>query len=157
MTDSLWPHGLQHARFPVLHFSQILHKFISIEPMMPSNHFFLCFPLLILPPIFPHIRVISSESALHITWPKYWSFSFLISPSNEYSGLISFRIDWFDLLTAQGTLMSLLQHRSLKALILLCSAFFMVQLSHMYMTTGKTITLTIWTFVSKVISLLCCL
>ena len=110
--------------------SQILHKFMSIEPMMPSNHLLLCCPLLILPPIFPRIRVISNESALHITWPKYWRFSFCISPSNEYSGLISFRIDWLDLLRAQGTLMSLLQHHSLKALILQCSAFFMFQFSH---------------------------
>ena len=134
--------------------SQILHRFMSIEPMMPSNHLLLCCPLLILPPIFPLIRVISNESALHITWPKYWRFSFCISPSNEYSGLISFRIDWFDLLTAQGTLMSLLQHHSLKALILQCSAFFMFQLSYPYMIIGKNIALAMWTFVNKVMSLL---
>ena len=121
---------------------------------MPSNHLILCCPLLLLPSIFPSIRVFSSESALHIRWPKYWSFSFSITPSNEYSGLISFRIDWFDLLAVQGTLKSFLQHHSSKASILWCSAFFMVQLSYPYVTTGKTTALTTWTFVGKVMSLL---
>ena len=121
---------------------------------MPSNHLILCHPLLLLPSIFPSIRVFSNESLLRIRWPKYWSFSFSISPSNEYSGLISFRMDWLDLLAVQGTLKSLLQHHSSKASILQCSAFFIVQLSHPYMTTGKTIALTIQTFVSKVMSLL---
>ena len=119
---------------------------------MPSNCLILCRSFL-LPSVFPSIEVFSSEAALHIRWPKYWSFSFSISPSNEYPGLISFRIDWFDLLAVQGTLKSLLQHYSLKASILQHSAFFMVQLSHPYMTTGKTKALTIWTFVSKVTSL----
>ena len=121
---------------------------------MLSNHLILCYPLFLLPSIFPSIRVFSNELALLIRWPKCWSFSFSISPSNEYSGLISFRIDWFDLLAVQGALKSLLQHDSLKASILWCSAFFMVQLSHPYMTTGKTITLMIWTFVGQLISLL---
>ena len=120
---------------------------------MPSNHLILCHPLLP-PSIFPSIRVFSSESVLHIRWPKYWSFSFSIGPSNEYSGLISFRIDWLDLLTVQGTLKSLLQHHSSKASILQCSALFIDQLSHSYMTTGKTIALTRRTFVGKVMSLL---
>ena len=120
---------------------------------MPSNHLIPCRPLLLLPSIFPSIRVISNESALHIRWPKYWSISFNISPSNEHPGLISLRMDWLDLLTVQGTLKSL-QHHSSKASILLCSAFFIVQLSHPYMTTGKTIALTRWTFVGKVMSLL---
>ena len=120
---------------------------------MPSNYLILCHPLL-LPSIFPSIRVFSSESALHIRWPKYWSFNFNISPSNEHSGLISFRMDWLDLLAVQGTLKSLLQHHSSKASILQHSAFFIVQLSHPYMTTGKTIALTRWTFVDKVMSLL---
>jgi len=126
---------------------------MSIESVMPSNHLILCHPLLLLPSIFPSIRVFSSESAVHIRWPKYWSFSLNISPSNEHSGLISFRMDWFDLLAVQGTLKSLLQHHSLKASILWHSAFFTVQLSHLYMTTGKTIALTIQTFVGKVMSL----
>ena len=121
---------------------------------MPSSHLILCHPLLLLPPIPPSIRVFSSESTLRIRWPKYWSFSFSISPSNEHPGLISFRMDWLDLLTVQGTLKSLLQHHSSKASILQCSAFFTVQLSHSYMTTRKTITLTRWTFVGEVISLL---
>ena len=121
---------------------------------MPSNHFILCCPLLLLPSIFPSIRVFSNESGLHIRWPKYWSFSFSISPSNEYSGLISFRMDWLDLLAVQGTLKSLLQHHSSKAPILQRSAFFIVHLSHPYMTTGKSIALTRWTFVGKVMSLL---
>ena len=127
---------------------------MSIESVMPSNHLILCHPLLLPPSNFPNIRVFSSESVLHIRWPKYWSFSFSISPLNEYSGLISFRMDFLDLLAVQGTLKSLLQHHSSKASIFQCSAFFMVQLSHPYMTTGKTIALTSWTFVSKVISLL---
>ena len=121
---------------------------------MPSNHLILCRPLFLLPSIFPSIRVFSSESALHIKWSKYWSFSFSINPSNEYLGLISFRIDWVDLLAVQGALKSLLQHHSSKASILWCSAIFIVQLSHPYMTTRKTIALTRWTFVCKVISLL---
>ena len=130
-------------------------KFVwRFESVMPSNYLILCHRLLLLISIFPSIRVFSNESALHIRWPKYWSFGFSISPSNEYSGLISFKIDWFDLLAVRGTLKSLLQHYSLKASILLCSAFFMVQLSHPYMATGKTIGLTIWTFVSKLMSLL---
>jgi len=120
---------------------------------MPSNHLILC-PLQLLSSIFPSIRVFSNESVLHIRWPKYWSFSFSISLSNEYSGLISFRTNWFDLLAVQGTLKSLLQYHGSKASILQCSAFFMVQLSHLYVTTGKTIALTKWTFVCKVISLL---
>ena len=138
--------------------SQSLPKLMSIEPMMPSNHLILCHPLL-LPSIFPSFRVFSNVSGLHIRWPEYWSFSFSISPSNEYSGLMSFRMDWLDLLAVQGTLKSLLQHHSSKASILWHSAFFIVQLSHPYMTTGKTIALTRWTFVSKVTSLLftCCL
>ena len=119
---------------------------------MPSNNFILCHPLLLLPSIFPSLRIICNESAFHIRWPKYWGFSYSISPSNKYSGLISFRIDWFDLLAVQGTLESLLQHHSLKVSILWCSAFFMI--SHPYMTTGQIITLTIRTFVSKVMSLL---
>ena len=131
-----------------------LLKLMSIESVMPSNHLILYRPLLLLPSIFPWIRVFSRELALCIRWPKYWSFSFSISPSNEYSGLISFRIDWLALLPVQGTLRGLLQHHSSKASILQCSAFFIVQLSYPYMTTGKTIALTIWTFVSKVMSLL---
>ena len=131
-----------------------LLQFMSIESVMPSNHLILCHSLLLLPSIFPCIRVFSSELSLCIRWPKHWSFSFSISPFNEYSGLISFRIDWFDLLAVQGTLKSLLQHHSLKASILRPSAFFMVQFSYPYMTTGKIIALTIWTFVGKVISLL---
>ena len=125
---------------------------MSIESVMPSNQLILCHPLLFLPSIFPSFRVFSNESALCIRWTKHWSFS--ISPSNEYSGLISFQIDWFDLLAFQGTLKSLLQHHSSKASILQHSAFFTVQLSHPYMTTGKTIALTMWTFVGKVMSLL---
>ena len=128
--------------------SQSLPKLMSIESVMPYNHLILCHPLLLLPPIPPSIRVFSNESALHIRWPKDWSFSFSISPSNEHSGLISFRMDWFDLLAAQGTLKNLLQHHSSEASILRCSAFFMIQLSHQYMTTGKTIALTIQIFVS---------
>ena len=122
---------------------------------MPSNYLILCYLLLLPPSIFPSIRIFSNESTLCIRWPKHWSFSFNISPSNEYSGLISFRMDWLDLLAVQGTLKSLLQHHSSKASILQCSAFFIVQLSHPYMTTGKTIALTRWTFVGKIMSLLC--
>ena len=122
---------------------------------MPSSHLILCHPLLLLPPIPPSIRVFSNESTLHMRWPKYWHFSFGISPSNEHPGLISFRMDWLDLLAVQGTLKSLLQHHSSKESILWCPAFFTIQLSHPYMTTGKTIALTRWTFVGKVMSLLC--
>ena len=150
MSDSLWPHGLQHSR---LHCplptpraysnscpsSQWCHSTISSS----------VFPLLLLPSIFPSIRVFSNDSVLHIRWPKYWSFSFSISPSNEYSGLIAFRIDWLDLLAVQGTLKSLLQHCSSKASILRPSAFFIVQLSHLYMTTRKTIALTRWNLSAK--------
>ena len=131
-----------------------LPKPMSIRSVMPSNHLILCHPLLLLPSIFPSIRVFSDESALHIWWPKYWSFSFSISPSNEHSGLVAFRMDWLDLLAVQGTLKSLLQHHSSKASILWCSVFFIVQLSHPYMTTGETIALTRWTFVDKVMYLL---
>ena len=147
MTDSLRPHGLQHTRLPCP----------SPSPRVCSNSRSLsrwcyltissCRPLLLLPLIFPSIRVLSNELALRIRWPKYWSCSFSITPSNEYSGLISFRIDWFDLLAVQGTLKNLLQHHSLKASILQSSAFFIVKLSYLYMATGKTIASTIWTFV----------
>ena len=129
-------------------------KLMCIESVMPSSHLILCCPLLLLPPIPPSIRVFSNESTLHLRWPKYWSFSLSISPSNEHPGLVSFRMDWLDLLAVQGTRKSLLQHYSSKASILQCSAFFTVQLSHLYMTTGKTIALTRWTFVDKVITLL---
>ena len=132
--------------------SRSLLRFMSLESMMLSNHLILCCPLLLLPSLFSNIRVFSKESALCIRWPKYWSLSFSISPSNEYSGLISFRIDRFDLLRSQGLSKSLLQHHSSKTSILQCSAFFMVQLSHLYMTTGKAVALTIWTFVYKVMS-----
>ena len=134
--------------------SQNLFRLIPFELMMPSNHLIPCYPLLLLPSIFPSIRVFSNESALRIRWPKYWSFSFSISPSSGYSELICFRIDWFDLLTAQGTLKSLLEPHRSETSILQCSAYFMVQLAHLFMTAGKTIALTIWTFVSIVISLL---
>ena len=127
---------------------------MSIESVMPSSHLILCRPLLLLLPIPPSIRVFSNESTLHMRWPKYWNFSFSISPSNEHPGLISLRMDWLDLLAVQGTFKSLCQHHSSKASILPCSAFFTVQLSHPYMTTGKTNTLTRWTFVGKVMSLL---
>ena len=137
-----------HRQFPSL------LKFMSIESVMSSNHLILCHPLLLPPSVFPSIRVFSNESALRIRWPKYWSFSFSISPSDDYSGLISFRMDWFDVLAVQGTLKSLLQYHSSKASILWCSAFFIVQLSHPYMTTGKTIALTGQNFVGKVMSLL---
>ena len=140
--------------FPVHHQLPELFKLMSIVSVMPSSHLILCRPLLLPPSIFRSIRVFSRESVLHIRWPKYWSFRFSISPSNEYSGLISFRIDWLDLLAVQGTLKSFLQHHSSKASILRCSGFFIVQLSHPYMTTGKTIALTRWIFVGKVMSLL---
>ena len=134
--------------------SQSLFKLMSIESVMPSNHLILWCLLLLQPSVFPTIRIFSDESVLHTRWPKYWSFSFSISPSNEYSGLISFRMDWLDLLAVQGTLKSLLQHHSSKASILWCSAFFIVQLSHPYMTTGKAVALTRQTFAVKVMSLL---
>ena len=134
--------------------SRSLLKLMSLESVMQSNHLILCHPLLLPPSIFPSIRVFSSESVLCIRWPKYWSFSFSISPSNEYSGLISFRMDWLDLLAVQGTLKSLLRHHSSKASIVQHSGFLMIQRSHPYMTTGKTIALTRWTFVGKVMSLL---
>ena len=141
VSDSIGPHESQHARPPCP--SPTPPKLMSIKLVMPSNHLILCRPLLLLPSIFPSIRVFSNESALCTRWPKCWSFSFSISPSNEHSGLISFRMDWLDLLAVQGTLKSLLQHRSSKASILRCSAFFIVQLSHPYMTNGKTIALTV--------------
>ena len=155
MSNSLWPNGLQHARLPCLSPTpRACSNSVSIELVMPSNHLILCHPLLLLPSVFSSIRVFSSESVLHIRWPKYWRFSFSISPSNEYSGLTSFRMDWLDLLAVQGTLKCLLQHHSSKASILQCSTFFMVQLSHPHRTTGKTIALTRQTFVCKVMSLL---
>ena len=155
MSDSLRPHEPQHARPPCPSpNSRSLPKLMSIESVMPSNHLILCHPLLLLPPIPSSIRVFSNESTLRMRWPKYWSFTFSISPSNEHPGLISFRMDWLDLLAVQGTLKSLLQHHSSKASVLRHSAFFTVQLSHPYMTTGKTIALTRWTFVGKVMSLL---
>ena len=155
MSDSLWPHESQHARPPCpITNSQSLLKPMSIELVMPSSHLTLCRPLLLLPQSFPALGSFSNESTLHMRWPKYWTFSFNISPSNEHPGLISFRMDWLDLLAVHGTVKSLLQHHSSKASILRRSAFFTVQLSHPYMTTGKTIALTRWTFVSKVMSLL---
>ena len=187
MSDSLWPHELQHARHPCPSLSpssvQFSHsvmsdslrphesitarqaslsitnswsllKLVSIVSVMPSSHLILCRPLLLLPSIFPSIRVFSNELALHIRWPNYWSFSFNMRPSNEHPGLVSFRMDWLDLLAVQGTLKSLPQHHSLKASILQRSAFFIVQLSHPYMTTGKTIALTRQNFVGKEMSLL---
>ena len=141
------------ASLPITN-SQSLLKLMSIKLVMPSNHLILCHPLLVLPSTLSSLRVFSNESVLCIKWPKYWSFSFSISSSNEYSWLISFRIDWLDLLAVQGTLKSVFQHHSSKASILQCSAFFIAQLSHPYMTTGKPIALTKWTFVSKVMSLL---
>ena len=142
-------HGVTNSRTRLSDFT-----FMSIESVMPSNHLILCCPLLLLPSFFPSIRVFSNESVRHIRWPKYWSFSFSISHANEHSGLISFKMDWLDLLAVQGTFKSLLQHHSSKASISQCSAFFIVQLSHPYMTTGKNIALTIWKFVGKVMSLL---
>ena len=150
MSNSLQP---RQASLSITN-SRSLLKLMSIESMMPSSHLILCCPLLLLPPIPSSIRVFSSESTLHMRWPKYWSFSLSISPSNEHPGLVSFRMDWLDLLAVQGTLKSLLQHCSSKASSLWCSAFFTVQLLHPYMTTGKTIALTRWTFVGKVMSLL---
>ena len=149
---TLWTAACQASLFITNCWS--LLKLMSIESVMPSNYLILCHPLLLQPSIFPSIRVFSNESVLHIRWTKYWSFSFGISPSNEYSGLISFRMDWLDLLAVHGTLKCLLQHHSSKASVLQCSAFFMVQLSHPYMTTGKTIVLTRRIFVGKVMSLL---
>ena len=143
MSNTLRLHGLQHARLPCSSpTARACSNSMSIELVMPPSHLILCHPLLLLPSIIPSFTVFSNELTLHIKWPKYWSFSFSTSPSNEYSGLISFRIDWFDLLAAQGTLKNLLQHHSLKASILRKSGFFMVQLSHLYVTTGKTIALT---------------
>ena len=155
--------SLSHVRLFATPWTTACQAYLSItnsrsllKPLlvMPSNHLILCHPLLLLPSVFPSIRVFSNESVLHSRWPKDWTFSFNTSPSNEYSGLISFRIDWLDLLALRGTLKSLLQHHSSKASILLHSAFFIVQFSHPYMTTGKTIALTRWTFVDKVMSLL---
>ena len=154
MSDSLGPHGLQHARPPCPSPTPRACSNSCSESVMPSNHLILCCHLLLSPSIFPSSRVFSNESVLHMRGPKYWSFSFSISLSNEYSGLISFRINWFDLLAVQGTPKSLPQQHSSKASILQCSAFFIIQLSHPYMMTGKTIALTRWTFVGKVMSLL---
>ena len=155
VSDYLWPHESQHTRSFCPSPTPGVHPDSRpFESVMPSNHLILCHPLLLLPSIFPRIRVFSKELAFCIRWPKYWSFSFKISPSNEYSGLISFRIDWFYLLAVQGTLKNLLQHHCWKASILWRSAFFMVQLSHSYMTTEKTIALSIWTLVGQVMSLL---
>ena len=155
MSHSLQPHRLHHTWLPCLLLSpRVCSNAYPLCGWLPCNHLILCHPLLLLPSIFPSIRVFSNESALCIKWPKYWSFSFSISPFKEYSGLISFKINWFDLLAFQGTLRSLLQCHSWKASILQHSAFFIVQLSHPYMTTGKTITLTIGTFDSKVMSLI---
>ena len=153
MSNSLRPHKPQHASLSITN-SWSLSKLMSIESVMPSNHVILRRPLLLWPSILPNIRVFSNESALRIRWPKYWSFSFSICTSSEHPGLISFRMDWLDLLAVQGTLKSLLQHHSSKASILLFSAFYLVQLSHPYMTIGKIIALTRWTFVDKVMSLL---
>ena len=149
MYDSVTPWTVALQASLSFTISRNLLKLMSIEWMMSSNHFILCCPLLLMPSIFSTISVFSNESALHIRWPMYWSFSFSISPSNKHSGSISFRIDWYDLLAVQGTLKSLLQHHSLKESILRHLAFFMVQLSHLYVTTGKTIALMIWIFVQK--------
>ena len=154
VSSSLWLHGLQHSRLPCLSPTLAAIKLMSIVSVMPLNHLNLCHPLLFLPSSFPSIRVFSNETVLHISLPKYCNFSFSISPSNQYSGLISFRMDWLDLLALQGTLKNLLQHHSSKASILPHSAFFIVQLKHPYMTTGKTIALTRQTFVGKGMSLL---
>ena len=154
VSDSATPWTAAHQASLSITNSQSLSKLMSIESVMQSNHVILCRPLLLLPSIFPSIKVFSNESVLCTRWPKYWSFSFKISPSNEHSGLISFRMDWFYLLAVQGTLKSLLQHHRLKASILWHSAFFIVQISQPYMTTGKTIALTRRTFVDKVMSLL---
>ena len=152
VSDSATPWITAHQASLSITSSWSSHKLTSIESVMPSSHLILCHPLLLLFPIPPSIRVFSNESTLHMRWPKYWSFSFNISSSKEHLGLISFRMDWLDLLEVQGTLKSLLQHHSSKASILRHSAFFTVQLSHPYMTTGKTIALTRWTFVGKVVS-----
>ena len=154
MSDSATPWTAAHQASLSITSSQSSLKFTSIESVMPSSHLILCHSLLLLPPIPPSIGVFSNESTLCRRWPKYWSFSFSIIPSKEHPGLISFRMDWLDLLAVQATLRSLLQHHSSKALILWRSVFFTVQLSHLYMTTGKTIDLTKWTFVGKVMSLL---
>ena len=143
--DCSMPGLLVHHQLPL----KVQLKLISIESVMPTNHLIICHPLLLLPSVFPSIKVFSSESALRIRWPKFCSFSFSISPFSEYSGLISFRMDWLDLLAVQGALKNLLQHHSSKASILRCSAFFIVQLSHPYITTGKTIALTRWNFLAK--------
>ena len=153
VSDSLGPHGLQHTRLTCPSPTPRVYSNISIKSVMPSNHLLLCH-LLLLPSIFLSIRVFTNESVLRIRWPKYWGFSFSISPSNEHPGLISFRMDWLDLLAVQGAVKSLLQHHSPKASIFWHSAFFTVQLSDPYMTTGETIALTRWTFVGKVMSLL---
>ena len=152
MSDSVAPWTAAHWAFLSITNTWSLLRLKSIKLVMPSNHLILCHPLLLLPSIFPSIKVFSNESVLHIRWPKFWSFSFSISPS-KYSELISFRMDWLDLLAVEGTLKSLLQHHSSKASVLQPSAFFMVQLSHPYMTTGKTIALTRWTFIGKVMLL----
>ena len=150
MSDSLWPHGLQHARLPSISLSLgVCSNSCPIESVIPSNHLSLCCPLFFLPSVFPSMKVFTNESALHIRQPKYWSFSFSISLSNEYSRLISFRIDQCNLLAVQGRLKSLLQHHNLRVSVLWCSDFFMVQISHPYRATGKTIALTIQTFVGK--------
>ena len=157
---TLQPHGPQALQASLsINNSGSLPKLMSIESVMPSNHLILCRPLLFLPSIVPSIRVFCNESALRIRWPEYWSFSLNISLSNEHSGLISFRMDWLDLLAVQGTLKSLLQHHGSKALILWCSAFFTIQHSYPYVTTGKTIAFTRWTFVGKIMSCfwICCL
>ena len=154
MSDSATPWTAAHQASLSITNYQILPKLMSIVSVMPSNHLMLCHPLLLLPSILPSIRVFSNESALRIRWAKYWSFNFSLRLSNEEPGLISFRMDWLDLLAVQGTLKSLLEHHSSKASVLQCSAFFVVQLSHPYMTTGKIIALTKWTSVGKVMSLL---
>ena len=154
MSNSTTPWTAAHQASLSITNCQSLLNLMSIESVMPSNHLILCHPLFLLPSILPSLRVVYNESALCIRWPKYWSFSFSISRSNEYSGLISFRMDWLDLLAVQGTLRSLLQHHSSKASILRCSDIFIVQLSHPYMSTGKAIALNRWTFVGKVMSLL---
>ena len=154
VSDSATPWITAHRASLSITISRSSIKLTSIESVMPPSHLILCHPLLLLPPIPPNIRVFSNEATLRMRWPKSWSFSFRISPSNEHPLLISFRMDWLDLLVVQGTLKSFLQHHSLKASILWHSAFFTVQLSHPYMTTGKTIALTRWTFVGKVMSLL---
>ena len=154
MSDSVIPWTAAHQASLSFTISWSLLKLMSIELVMPSNQLIRCHPLLLPPSIFPSIRVFSNESIRRLRWPKYWSFSFCISLSKEYSGLISFRMDWLDLLAVQGILKSLLQHHSSKALILQHTVFFMVQLSHPYVTTGKTIALTRWTFLNKVMSLI---